>query len=150
MADSYLQLASLDPAQATAYYGMAMTNYYSAMQPPSPADVPTRSQAEVGFAIALEKFAGLKPPAEQKPLLDRALNHFLNVAYGKVVDAAAGGKPDPFWVAKARQEAARLAESMELTAATVNLLERLLRDFPQWQKAQPNLAKKLQELRNAE
>jgi len=150
MADCYLQLASLDPAQATAYYGLAMTNYYSAMLPQGPADVPTRSQAEVGFAIALEKLARLKPVAEQKPLLDRALNHFLNVAYGKAVDTAAGGKPDPFWVAKARQEAARLAESMDLTAATANLLERLLRDFPQWQKVQPNLAKKLRELRSVE
>ncbi|MBI2947217.1 MAG: tetratricopeptide repeat protein [Verrucomicrobia bacterium] len=149
MADCYLQLAGLDPAQAAVYYSMAMTNYFGAMEKTSPAEVAMRSQAEVGFAIALEKFAHLRPLAEQKPLLNRALDHFLNVAYGKVV-VTAGGKPDPFWMAKARQEAGRLAESMDLTGATANVLQRLFRDFPQWQKLQPNLVRKLQELKNAE
>jgi TolA-binding protein len=148
MADCYLQLASLDPGQAAAHYTKAMTNYLRTMTNSPSADIQTRSQAEVGFAISLEKFAGLKPAAEQEPLLDRALNHLLNVAYGKVAETA--GKPDPFWVARARQEAARLAESLEMTDATAKLLERLLRDFPQWQKLQPNLAKKLHELKAAE
>lgn len=137
IADCNLQLASQDPAR----YDDAITNYFKAMTSPF-ADASTRCQAEVGLAIAQEKLAALKAPLEQKALLNEALNHCLNVALGK------NTATDPHWVAQAGQQAAKLAEQMQLTEQAAKTIERLLRDFPQLRKLQPNLARRLQDLKN--
>src|SRR5262249_5934734 len=75
----YLQLASQDAK----YYDNAIESYQKVLQPELKADVAARSLAEIGWATALERQAQLKKPPENAPLLKAALDHSLNVVYGK-------------------------------------------------------------------
>ncbi|MBI4660262.1 MAG: tetratricopeptide repeat protein [Verrucomicrobia bacterium] len=136
IADCSLQLSAQDPK----WLDLARTNYVIAMNSPA-ADVNTRSQAEVGLAKVLKAQAEPKPASEQKQLRRQALEHCLNVAHGC---------QDPFWASQAALEAAKLAEELEMTAQAAKLYERLLREFPQLLSLQPNLRKRLDELRDGE
>ncbi len=126
IADCYLQLAATEPA----YYEMAATNYQHAILPSAP--IPVRSQAEVGLGIVREKQARLKTDAQRTAWLKEAMDHYLNVVYGKNLrdDEFA----DPFWVSKAGLAAAALAESQGDWDAATRLYERLKAVLPAMQE----------------
>ena len=54
-------------------------NAYQRVADSPQADVTLRSQAKVGLAVTLEKWAGQKTGAERTTLLEQALNHCLDV-----------------------------------------------------------------------
>ncbi len=87
-------------------YDAATNAYAQVFSPNAPANVSTRSRAQIGFGIALEKKAALVPDAAQNELLDRALDNYLDVFWGK--NLRDGEQGDPFWLKKAGLQAAPL------------------------------------------
>jgi TolA-binding protein len=87
------------------------------------ADVVLRSDAKVGLAITLKKWAEQKTGKERTALLVQALNHCLDVVHGKILRD--DERLDPFWTKKAAIEAFYLAESLQEWAQEVSLYERL-------------------------
>jgi hypothetical protein len=77
--------------------------------------------------LVLQRVADSRPGAERERLLQAALNHLLNIVYGK---NASGEESDPYWVALAGKEAGRLAEAMGNTEAAIELYKRLSREAP--------------------
>ncbi len=122
----YLQLAALDPSQASKLYDSAADAFTKAMA--TNAAISVRSQAEVGLGIVLEKHSLLKPPAEQAALLTSALDHFLRVFYGK--NSGESEQPDPYYVKQAGLAAAELAEKMKRYEVAVGIYERLIAELP--------------------
>jgi hypothetical protein len=92
------------------------------------ADVGTRSQAEVGLALVLEKQAESASRTERQALLDQALNLYMNVVEGgNLRDQEVA---DPFWVKKSAVEAARLAKDLQQWNVARNLYARLISLVP--------------------
>lgn len=100
-----------------AHYQNATNAYLKAMTWPG-ADLIARSNAEIGLARALDK---LKRTAD-------AVNHLLNVVYGK--NLRDGEQPDPGAMKTAGFEAARLLEETQSWAEALRLYQRLLELFP--------------------
>lgn len=94
------------------------------------ATVGERSRAEFGLGQALEKEAALRAPAEQRELLARARDHYLNVLYGRGLDVAAGEVAEPHWQKLAGDSAARLAAGRGDWATAARLYERLRELLP--------------------
>ena len=88
----------------------------------------TRSNAEVGLGVTREKQAEGKAGAEKTALLQQAWDHYANVAYRK--NLLPGEKPDPFWIAKAGLEAARLLEDQKKWDQAIALYQLLLAELP--------------------
>lgn len=123
IADCHLQLATQDAGR----YKLAVEFYKLAMDSPL-ADAATRSLAEVGLAKALEKQAQQKPVAEQKPLLEEALNHYLNVVYqNKLAD---GEPPDLVSIKEAGHAAGRLLEAQQRWTEAYKLYQGMLKALP--------------------
>jgi tetratricopeptide (TPR) repeat protein len=119
-ADCYLQLATQDAAN----YEKAVEFYTASMTSPL-ADPSTRSQAEVGLGLALEKQAQeVKLAAEQSRLLDEALNHFMNVVYGP--NLRDGEHADPYWFGQAGLAAGRLLEKQQKWDLALKVYEHLV------------------------
>lgn len=114
----YLQLATRDARQ----YEAATNAYWQVVNLPR-ASIATRSQAQVGIGLALEKSAQRKTEEEQTTLLKLALGNYLDVAYQK--NLREGESPDLFWVKKAGLEAARVAESLGEWTQAMNMYRRL-------------------------
>jgi tetratricopeptide (TPR) repeat protein len=93
LGDCYLQLTN---------YGAA-TNAYAQVFNSASADISLRSQAQIGFGLALEKMAGLASGADQLLLLRLALDNYLAVWDTRFA------ANDPFWVKKAGLQALPLA-----------------------------------------
>jgi tetratricopeptide (TPR) repeat protein len=93
------------------------------------ADVVTRSIATIGLGLTLEKRVPGKAPAEQAALLQEALGHYLDVFYYEK-SLKPGEKPDLFWVRRAGEDAARLAERTGRTDQAINVYKRLQEMFP--------------------
>jgi TolA-binding protein len=92
--DCDLQLANYDDA----------TNAYATIFNSATADISARSQAQVGFGIALEKMAALTSGADQTNLFNQALDNYLDVFNG--LNLREGEAADDFWVKKAAMQAA--------------------------------------------
>ncbi|HXT38409.1 MAG TPA: tetratricopeptide repeat protein [Candidatus Angelobacter sp.] len=120
--DCYLQVAG--QTQDAKDYDRAMNAYTNALDPTLPADATCRSGAEVGLARALEMQSTLASSNERTNLLNEALRHYLYVVDGK--NLRENETADPFWVKKAADEAARLAESQQLWEVAANLYRRLI------------------------
>ncbi len=142
IANCHFQLAAHDPKR----YDNALEAYRKILASElPPADVRTRSEAEVGLGLVYEKQAALKPPPEQAALWKLALDHCLNVVYGN--NLKDGETPDRFWVNRAGQEAARMAEGQQQWEAAARLYRRLMELFPplrpalekKWKAAQEHL-----------
>lgn len=118
-----LQLATADPK----YYGEASNAFQQVLLWPG-VEVPASSRAEVGLGLVLEKMAAARATAEQLPLLEQALGHYLNVMQG--VNLAADQKADALWVKKAGLEAARLAERLGRWQEAVKIYTQLGDQFP--------------------
>ena len=88
------------------------------------ADVPARSQAKVGQAIVLRKWAEQKAGPEQSALLKQALSNCLDVVYGTILREP-NERLDPFWTKEAGVEAFNLAESMQAWSQAVSVYQRL-------------------------
>jgi len=115
--DCVLQLGDFDGA----------TNVYTQVANSLLADVGLRCRARVGLGLALEKKAALLPPAARKPLLDLALQNYLDVtatAFGK--DLEAGETADAFWVKKAGLQALPLLSPGRCPTNFFSQLEKLM------------------------
>jgi TolA-binding protein len=118
-----LQLADYDAA--TNAYAQVFAN------PDMPANISLRSQAQIGFGIALEGKAALVSGDDQKELLRLALDNYLDVfetAYGK--NLREGETADPFWVKKAGMQAAPLVGLLDDTEAERKFYRRLEKLLP--------------------
>jgi hypothetical protein len=93
------------------------------------------------LATVLEKQADLKP-VERPQLLREALNHYLNVFYG--TNLQDGEQAPEFWVNKAGNEAARLAESLQQWSQAINVLNYLMGRVERFPSLRGALAKKLE------
>ena len=114
-----LQLSAFDEA----------TNAYAQVFNSPFAGISARSQAQIGFGIALEKKAALAAGDDRAVLLRRARDNYLDV-----FDTVFGANlrdhelADPFWVKKAGLQALPLVESfgMDSPDKFINKLEQLL------------------------
>jgi TolA-binding protein len=120
--DCYLQVAG--ETQDAKDYDRAMNAYTNALDPGLSADATWRGSAEVGLARALEMQSALASSKERTNLLNEALRHYLYVVDGK--NLRENETADPFWVKKAAEEAARLAESQQLWEVAARLYRRLI------------------------
>lgn len=136
--DCHFQLASQEPDR----YAAAAENYRLVIDSKT-ADVPTRSQAEIGLAKVFEAQARAKPPAEQGPLLDQATDHCLNVLHGK--NLREGETADPFWLREAGLLAAKIFKSQQRWDQARKTYERLRELLPAlapaWDRELEQLAK---------
>jgi len=123
MGDCYFQLGALDTNAAMANYSLA-TNAYQQVVAAKLADEASRSQAEVGLGLVLERQAALAAVTNQPALLNGALDHYLNVVF------AATERTDPKWVKKAGLEALRLTETMGAWPQMVKLCDLLAEKLP--------------------
>ncbi len=145
IAGCYVLLAALDAKvpgkSAKEDLGYAADYFERAMKPP--ADLTTRSLAEIGLAGVLEKQAeATLPPVEKARLQDDALDHYLHVFYEDKVPA--GEHADPFALKEAGLAAAKLVEVRMNWAVAIKLYERLEAALPQLHN---RIAPKLKEAR---
>jgi tetratricopeptide (TPR) repeat protein len=123
MGDCYFQLGVLDTNNASANYSLA-TNAYQQVVAATLADESSRSQAEVGLGLVLERQAALAAVTNQPVLLNGALDHYLNVVF------ASSERTDPKWVKKAGLEALRLTETVGAWLQMVKLCDLLAEKLP--------------------
>ncbi|MBM3882322.1 MAG: tetratricopeptide repeat protein [Verrucomicrobia bacterium] len=122
LGECHLQLATQDPRR----YDLAAEAFLKVID--TGADVATRSRAEFLLALVRQRQGQLRPQADQGPLLDQALQHYLRVAYGK--NLRNGEPPDPYWVKRAGFEAADLARSLQRWDVALGLYRRLQTELP--------------------
>jgi len=132
--DCNVQLANYDAA--TNAYAQAVNSAY--------ANVSTRSRAQIGLGLALEKKAVLTDGTNQTALLQLALDNYLAVFDTRF------GENDPFWVKKAGLQALSLMTSPALSGTAdpnrfINGLEAL---FPQAREALEKKRAALQPAKN--
>ncbi len=104
----YLQLGTTDPT----FYDKATNAYALVFGTNSLANISARSQAQIGFGIALEKKATLATGDEQADLLKLARDNYLDVfdtVFGK--NLRPNELADPFWVKKSGLQALPLVET---------------------------------------
>ena len=123
--DCNLQLAQ-DPAQAAKRLESAAEAYRKVVD--APVDVAVRSHAERGLGIVMEKQARLRPAAEQGPLFDAALEHYIRVFYAK--NLRDGEQPDASSIKEAGQAAADLTEEQRKWDQAIGIYRRLQTELP--------------------
>lgn len=119
LGDCYLHLASENPEN----YLKSIEYYQKVIA--SNADISTRSQAETSLAIVYEKLSQLKLPNEKTQFLKQALEHYLNVIYGRNIKPEQNEQPDLFWIKKAGLNAISLLETTQQWEQLINLCNRL-------------------------
>lgn len=143
----FVQLAQANPASEWAARALieagncdlqmnnfdAATNAYAQVFNSPYANVSMRSQAQIGFGIALEKKAALATGDEQKEFSNQALDNYADVLYE--TNLHEGEPPDPFWRKKAGLQAAALAESLTNYAVANDVYLHLEKLFPQSREA---------------
>lgn len=105
------------------------TNAYAQVFDSPFASLTARSQAQIGFGIALEKKAALLSGAGQKALLDEALDNYLDVFYG--LNLRDDEQPDSFWLKNAALRAAPLVGSLNNPDAERKFYGTLKKCLPQ-------------------
>jgi hypothetical protein len=90
------------------------------------ADVAARSEAKVGQATVLGKWAQQKTGAERTALLKQALSNSLDVVYGTI--RATNELPDGKWTKEAGMKAFDLAEDLQAWSQVVSIYMRLTND----------------------
>jgi len=98
--DCDLQLANYDAA----------TNAYAQVVNSPSANIAARSQAQIGFGLALEKKAAAAAGGDQKALLELALKNYLDVFYEN--NLSNDEQADAFWTKKAGLQALPLIEGL--------------------------------------
>ena len=107
----------------------AATNAYAQVFNSPFANASARSQAQIGFGLALEKMAASAVDGGQKDLLNQALDNYADVLYE--TNLREGEQSDSFWRKKAGLQAAALAESLASYAVATNIYLHLEKLFPQ-------------------
>ena len=100
----------------------ALNAYQRVIDSPQ-ADVAARSEAKLGCAIVLEKWAEQKTGAERIALLKQALSNCLDVVYGNILRT--NETWNPFWTKETAIKAFNLAESLQAWSQVVSLYDRL-------------------------
>jgi hypothetical protein len=103
--------------------------------------VAAQSEAKVGQAVVLEKWAPQKPDKERKALLEQALNHCLDVVYGTFLRP--DERPHELWRKVAGEKAFDLADLLEAWSQEVRLYQRLTNSV--WPQLPASLAKRAKE-----
>ena len=111
--DCYLQLTNYDAA----------TGAYAQVTNSPKANVAARSQAQVGIGLVFEKRAAQATGQDQTELLQRALQNYLDVLYGK--NLRDGEQANSFWMEKAGLQAASAAEALGEWQQAMNVYRRL-------------------------
>ena len=93
------------------------------------ADVEARSEAKVGQAIVLDKWAEQKTGAERTALLQQALSNCLDVVYGTILRD--GESRNLNWTKEAGMKALDLADELQAWSQVVNIYLRLETVWPQ-------------------
>jgi outer membrane protein assembly factor BamD (BamD/ComL family) len=134
----YLQLA----AQDARHYEAASNAFQQVLLSPN-ASYATRSQARVALGVVAESQGALKTGVEKTALLKFALGQYLDAFfYEKTLRD--GEQPDWFWVKKAGQEAARIAETLGEWSQALNVYQSLQKLLP---PLQASLEKKIMRAR---
>jgi hypothetical protein len=102
------------------------------------AEVALRSEAKVGLAVTLSKWAEQKTGKERTALLEQALNHCLDVVFGTILRDDEW--LDPFWTKEAGVKAFDLADSLQAWSQEVRLYERLTNSI--WPQLPAQLVKR--------
>ena len=92
----------------------------------------------MGLAVTLSKWAEQKTGKERTALLEQALNHCLDVVYGKILRD--DERLDPLWTKEAGVKAFELADSLQAWSQEVRLYERLTNSI--WPDLPPMLVKR--------
>ena len=124
--DCDLQLAAYDAA----------TNAYAQVIVSPFASISARSQAQIGLGVALEKKAALAAGGGQKPLLELALNNYVDVLHE--TNLRDGETADLFWFKKAGLQAAALAEALGEWEQAASIYGRLEKKLPQLSESLEN------------
>jgi tetratricopeptide (TPR) repeat protein len=106
-------------------------NAYQRVVDSPQADVAARSEAKVGQAITLGKWAAQKTGEERTALLKQALSNCLDVVYGYRTILHDNETLDLFWTKKAGMKAFELAEELQAWSQAVNIYLRLKTIWPQ-------------------
>jgi len=115
-------------AQFSGQYDAASNGFYQVLVAPR-ADGKARSIAKLGLATVLER-QSQQNVAAAGTLQKAALDHCLDVFYGKESVLHDGEQADPFWTRKAGLEAARLAEAQGEWAQAIRIYQRLQELMP--------------------
>ena len=134
----HLQLAASDARR----YEQAADSYRKTIEHPG-ANVATRSQAEVGLGLTLQKGAAVRTNGEKDAALDQAANHCLNVVYG--TNLRPGETPDPFWVKEAGLLAGGILEARGRYDEAIKLYTRLGIELPPLRTAMDKLIDRLRQ-----
>jgi TolA-binding protein len=121
----YFAIGELNPK----HYESATNAFLKALAFPN-ADLATRTQAELGLGLALERMAKLRPETESTALARAALDHYLNIVYGTSPVLRDGEKQDPVWLKEAGLAAGKLAEDLKQWDTAIKLYERLMTMLP--------------------
>jgi TolA-binding protein len=113
-------------------------NAYQRVVDSPQADAPTRSQARVGMAIALEKWAQQKTGDAQTAMLKQALGYCLDVVYGSILRK--DELLDSFWTQKAAQEAFNVTEALQAWSQEASIYARLTNTI--WPLVDPALRRR--------
>jgi TolA-binding protein len=126
-ADCYLQWALA--RQQYDSLTNALNAYQRVVDSPQ-AEVALRSQAKVGLAVALTKWAEQKTGKERTALLEQALSNCVDVVYGTILRD--DERLDPFWTKEAGVKGVALADSLQAWSQEARLFQRLTNDvWPQ-------------------
>jgi TolA-binding protein len=89
------------------------------------ADVALRSEAKVGLAVTLSKWAEQKSGKDRIALREQALNHCLDVVYNKILIPNTNEQSDLFWTKKAGIEGLDQAHKLQAWSQEISLYQRL-------------------------
>jgi TolA-binding protein len=118
-----------DCAQQLGDYVTATNAYAQVYGANSTADIPARSQAQVGCGMVLEKMAAQAGDPDLAGLLNNlALDNYLAVFDG--TNLREGETPAAFWVGKAGMQAARLVGLLNTVEAQRNFYKKLQAKLP--------------------
>lgn len=119
----HFQLAAQDASR----YAKATEFYQKAVDSPK-GDVVVRSQAKYGLGLVIERQAAALPAAEKSAALEGALNHYLDIFYGKILREGEAG--DPYWTKEAGMAAGKLLESSGRAKEAVSVYRRMQQMLP--------------------
>ncbi|MFM8358911.1 MAG: hypothetical protein ACKOET_10180, partial [Verrucomicrobiota bacterium] len=120
--DCHLQLAVTNPVS----YERASELYQRVVEAPL-AEISLRAKAKMGLGIVDEKVAAGRPPSQAASLLDRALNHYLDVATGRILRP--GDVADSWWIQEAGQAAGTLLERLQRWREAAGFYDQLARSL---------------------
>ena len=118
----HLQLASQEPGR----YAKASEFYQKAVD--SKADIAVRSQGKYGLGLVAERQAAVLPEKDKAAVFKVALDHYLDLFYGKILRE--GESADPFWTKEAGLAAGKLLERLGRWDEAINIYRRLQEMLP--------------------